>query len=77
MSFLPSACVFFLLFLVNPLSPAIAKASLREQAVGGGDPIIPQNVSAASASLPPSPHPAEITRHEAWTMDTGHSWGLN
>ena len=76
-SVLPSASVFFLLFLVNPLPSLIAKAPLREQAGGREDPIIPRNVSTASPSLSPSPRRAEVTRLEAWTQDRGHSWGVN
>ena len=56
MRLLPSACIFFfLLFLVNPLPSLIAKGPLRDWRVGWGDPFIPQNVSVASSSLPPSP----------------------
>lgn len=76
MSFLPSVSVFFLLFLVNPLSSLIAKAPLREQSGSGEDPVIPQTVSTASPSSTPSPRLAEVTRFEAWIQDTGHSWGL-
>lgn len=71
MSFLPSACVFFLLFLVNPLSPAIAKASVREQAVRG-------TLSSHRMSLllphPSHPHHTQLrspgTRPGPWTQVT-------
>lgn len=73
-------CLSFLLpFFCKPTASLIAKASFREQAEsqGGRDPIIPQNVSAASPFLLPAPRLADVTRHEVWIKDSGHSWGFN